>query len=62
MEKCLAITVDLDESLVETLKKQGYEKRSGSAAYNRDLIVIIPKKKWFWLTKNETKGTKNIFL
>ncbi len=58
MEKCLTITVDKENSLITDLLKFGYEKRSGSGAYNRDLLVIVPKKKWFWLTSNEAKGTK----
>ena len=58
MEKCLTITVDKSDSLVSDLQKFGYEKRSGSVAYKRDLLVIVPKKKWYWETANETKGTK----
>jgi len=57
MEECLVITVDKDESLIKDLDRFGYEKRSGSAAYIRNFLVIVPKKKWYWLTGNSTKGT-----
>ncbi len=58
MEVCLTITLDKSESLISDLQNFGYEKRSGSGAYKRDLLVIVPKKKWYWETANETKGTK----
>ncbi len=38
------------DDLIEFLNKQGYEKRSGSGAYIRNQIVIVPKKKWYWFT------------
>lgn len=57
MEECLKITVEKTESLEDTLKSLNYEKRSGSASYNRDKIVIIPKKKWYWFS-NDLVGTQ----
>lgn len=62
MERCLAITTDKNESLIKDLKQRGYSERSGSAGYNRNQMVIIPKKKWFWLTSNTTNGTEERFL
>jgi hypothetical protein len=56
MEKCLVITVDKDESLIKDLEEFGYEKRGGGASYTRNFLVIVPKKKWYWLTGNSIKG------
>jgi hypothetical protein len=61
MEKCLKITVDKSDDLEKMLKSLNYEKRSGSAGYNRDKIVIIPKKKWYWLS-SDLIGTQTVFL
>lgn len=58
MENCLIIIVDKSDSLISELNNFGYEKRCGSASYKRDLLVIVPKKKWYWETANEKKGTK----
>ena len=55
--KCLVIRVEKNDSIIETLKIFGYEKRSGSAAYIRNNICIVPKKKWYW-EDNGTLGTE----
>ena len=49
-EDCLIITVNKTEDLIKTLENQGYEKRSGSGAYIRNTVAIVPKRKWYWLT------------
>lgn len=54
-EECRIIVVNNNPDIIETLKSFGYEKRSGSAGYNRDTICIVPKKKWFW-ESNESLG------
>lgn len=58
-EECRIIVVSNTPEMNETLKSFGYEKRSGSAAYTRESICIVPKKKWFWVS-NETVGTSYI--
>jgi len=61
MENCLKIVVNKTDDVENTLKSFGYEKRSGSAGYSRDKIVIIPKKKWYWFS-NDLLGTQIISL
>ena len=61
MENCLKITVEKSKSLEDMLKSFGYEKRCGSGAYERNSIVIIPKKKWYWVS-NDLIGTQIITL
>ena len=61
MENCLKIVVNKTDDVENTLKLFNYEKRSGSAGYNRDKITIIPKKKWYWFS-NDLLGTQTISL
>lgn len=30
------------------LKAKGYEKRNGSCAYIRTVLMVVPFKKWYW--------------
>lgn len=55
LEKCRIIVVKNTLDITNTLKSFGYEKRSGSAVYNRDTVRVVPKKKWFW-ESNESLG------
>ena len=55
LEECRIIVVSNTSDIIDTLKSFGYEKRSGSGAYNRETICIVPKKKWFW-ESNESLG------
>jgi hypothetical protein len=55
-EDCKIIVVNNTLDIINTLKSFGYEKRSGSPAYKRDTICIVPKKKWFW-ESNESLGS-----
>lgn len=57
LEKHLVITVDKTEDTEDRLKSLGYIKRSGSAAYDRDKIAIVPTKLWYWLETGNT-GTR----
>lgn len=61
MENYLKIVVSKTDDVENTLKSFGYEKRSGSAGYSRDKIVIVPKKKWYWFS-NDLLGTQTISL
>lgn len=54
-ENCLVINVEKTLDMEKTLKSFGYEKRSGSTAYTRNTICIVPKKKWYW-ESNESLG------
>ena len=57
MKNYLEITTERTEELENTLIKLKYEKRNGSAGYNRDKITIIPEKKWYWFS-NGMEGIK----
>lgn len=54
--ECKVIVVNNTSEIINTLKSFRYEKRSGSVAYNRNSVCIVPKKKWFW-ESNETLGS-----
>ena len=61
MENCLGILVNKNDDVEKTLQSFNYEIRSGSGGYNRDKIMIVPKKKWYWFCNGNT-GTKNLYL
>jgi hypothetical protein len=52
-----------NEDIIAELKSLGYEERNGSAAYEREFITVVDKKKWFWLDNinHNTRGNTNIF-
>jgi hypothetical protein len=55
-QECRIIVVNNTPDIIDTLKSFGYEKRAGSAVYNRNTICIVPKKKWFW-ESNQSLGS-----
>jgi hypothetical protein len=61
MKKYLKINVTYSQDLVNDLKGFGYTPRSGSGAYVRNVLCIIPAKKWYWRA-NEELGTSEISL
>lgn len=42
------VYVEKTQDVIDTLLKQGYDKRSGDASYTKDCIAIVLGKKWFW--------------
>jgi hypothetical protein len=49
------IVVPKSDELEKSLLESGYEKRSGSASYNREFYLILPYKKYFWETDDKPK-------
>lgn len=47
-QRLAIVYVDKTKETEDYLKSMGYEKRSGDASNNRNLIAIVMGKKWFW--------------
>lgn len=44
----LSFTIKNTKNNIYFLLKNGYQKRSGSISYNRNYIKVLPLKKMFW--------------
>lgn len=62
MSSVLSINIENNKSNLEMLKSLGYSKRSGSVAYTRPTIRLIPSMKWFWEDSTTKTGTSSYIL
>ena len=56
MKTVLSIVVKNTSENIKLLLNDGYEKRSGSCAFFRNTIVVIPCKKYFWESSENIEG------
>jgi len=52
METNIVIIIPIKEDIIKELNSNGYERRSGNPSYHNKNTLILPHKKWYWLTND----------